>query len=104
MYRVIILAVAKSDIKEAASWYNNKQEGLGKRFTAEIRKKVNHIKRNPFTAVIRYDDVRTFVLEIFPFMVHYIINEPEKSIIILGIFHTSRNPDIWKDKREVADE
>ena len=33
MYKAVILPLAKLDIKEAAKWYNDKQSGLGKRFT-----------------------------------------------------------------------
>ena len=48
MYKAIILPPAKLDIKEAATWYNGKQNGLGKKFTTEVRQKVNHIKQDPF--------------------------------------------------------
>ncbi len=44
--------------------------------------------------------VRTAVLDVFPFMIHYIIDETQKSIIITAALHTSRNPDIWKPDRE----
>lgn len=40
MYKVVILPPAKLDIIEAASWYDSKQKGLGKRFTKEVRSKV----------------------------------------------------------------
>jgi len=32
MYKVLILPLAKIDVKEAADWYNSRQEGLGKKF------------------------------------------------------------------------
>lgn len=47
MYRAIILPPARQDIREAAAWYNAKQKGLGKRFTAQVRKKVLFIRQNP---------------------------------------------------------
>lgn len=50
MYQVIILPVAKQDIGEAADWYNSKQAGLGKRFTNQVREKVNQIKQNPYSS------------------------------------------------------
>lgn len=37
MYKVIISPLAKQDIKDAAHWYDDKQAGLGKRFTNHIR-------------------------------------------------------------------
>ncbi len=59
MYRSIILPLAKEDIREAAIWYNKQQDGLGKRFTAEVRDKVHFIRQNPKASNIRYDGVRT---------------------------------------------
>ncbi|MFO7867863.1 MAG: type II toxin-antitoxin system RelE/ParE family toxin [Bacteroidales bacterium] len=99
MYTSIILPLAKEDIREAALWYNMQSAGLGKRFTAEVRKKVLFIKQNPKASVVRYDDVRTAVLNIFPFMIHYIIDEANKTIVIISVFHTSREPKIWKKRR-----
>lgn len=96
MYKSIILPLAKEDIHEAALWYNKRQDGLGKRFTAEVREKVHFIRQNPNASNIRYDGVRTAVLNVFPFMVHFTIEEKNKTIIISAVLHTSRNPELWK--------
>ena len=61
MYKSLILHFAKEDIREAAMWYNKQQEGLGKRFTSEVREKVHFIRRDPKATIIRYDGVRTAV-------------------------------------------
>lgn len=98
MYKSIILPLAKEDIQEAATWYNKQQEGLGKRFTAEIREKVHFIRQNPKALNVRYDGVRTAVLNMFPFMVHYTIDEKNKAIIISSVLHTSRDPELWKSR------
>ena len=98
MHKSIILPLAKADIREAALWYNEKQKGLGKRFTAEVREKVHFIKQNPKASNVRYDSVRTAVLNVFPFMIHYTINESNKTVIVSAVFHTSRNPDVWNKR------
>ncbi len=98
MNKSIILPLAKADIREAALWYNEKQKGLGKRFTAEVREKVHFIKQNPKASNVRYDSVRTAVLNVFPFMIHYTINESNKTVIVSAVFHTSRNPDFWNKR------
>ena len=98
MNKSIILPLAKADIREAALWYNEKQKGLGKRFTAEVREKVHFIKQNPKASNVRYDGVRTAVLNVFPFMIHYTINESNKTVIVSAVFHTSRNPDFWNKR------
>lgn len=100
MYKAIIQSVAKQDIKEAVDWYNSKQKGLGKRFTVHLRQQINLIKQNPYISVVRYDDVRTAVLDIFPFMTHYSIDEANKLVIIYAILHTSRNPAMWDTRHD----
>jgi plasmid stabilization system protein ParE len=96
MYKVIILPLANLDIKEAAEWYNTKQKGLGKKFIYQIRQKVKLLKQEPQSSAIRYDETRTAVSDVFPFMIHYNVDESKKLITISAILHTSRNPDIWK--------
>jgi plasmid stabilization system protein ParE len=92
----MILPLAKQDVLEAAVWYNAKQKGLGKRLTKEVRSKVKFICKNPKAAAIRYDDTRCVVLDVFPFMIHYNIDEANKTILVVAVFHTSLNPDWWK--------
>ncbi len=98
MSKSIILPLAKNDIREAALWYNKQSKGLGKRFTVEIREKIRYIKQNPKSCSIRYNDVRTTVLNVFPFMIHYTIDEGNKTVIVSAVLHTSRNPGLWKKR------
>lgn len=69
-------------------WYNDKQRRLGKRFTQEIRNKVRSIRRSPKATAIRYDSTRTAILDIFPYMIHYTIDESQKAIIISAVFQS----------------
>lgn len=94
----MILPLAKQDINEAAMWYNAKQKGLGTRFTQRIRNKVHSICRYPKATAIRYDSTRTSILDIFPYMIHYTINESQKTVIISAVFHTSLNPEMWGNR------
>jgi len=98
MYKSIILPPAKEDIREAAKWYNNKSQGLGKRFTSEVREKVGFIRQNPTASNVRFDNVRTAILEIFPYMLHYTIDETSRMVIVSAVIHTSRNPELWKTR------
>lgn len=98
MYKVILLPLAKEDIREAAKWYNKQQEGLGKRFTAEVRKKVHFIRQNPKASEIRYKNIRSLFLNVFPFIIHYTINEASMIIIISAVLHTSRNPMVFRKR------
>ena len=98
MYKSILLPLAKEDIRKATHWYNEKQKGLGKRFVDEVREMVHFVKQNPKACNVRYDSVRTAVLNAFPFMLHYIVDESNKTVVISAVLHTSRNPDVWKTR------
>lgn len=98
MYKSIILPLAKEDVRETAKWYNKKQNGLGKRFTTEVREKVHFIRQNPKASNVRYNSVRTAVLNVFPFMIHFIIDEKNKTIVISAVLHSSRDPELWKNR------
>lgn len=98
MYSVQILPHAKNDIKNATHWYNEKQKGLGKRFTSKIKEKVHFIKQHPKASILKYKNVRTAIVDIFPFMIHYIIDEQKELITIIAVFHTSQNPKKWEKR------
>ena len=99
MYKPILLSAAKNDIREAARWYELQQKGLGKRFTADVRKSIKRIKQNPFAYSIKHGNVRTSLLKIFPFMVHFAI-ESSETFLISAVLHTSQNPEIWLERNQ----
>jgi len=98
VFKIIILPRAKSDIKNAALWYNQQQLDLGSRFTQEVRKKVEFIARNPESSPIRYDNIRTTLVDVFPYLIHFTFSNENKRIVISAVFHTSRDPQIWKKR------
>lgn len=95
MYRAVILPLAKQDIKKAAAWYESKQKDLGKRFVKEVRSKVSYIKSKPNATAIHYDNTHCAVLEVFPFMVHFTVDDGLKLVVVSAVFHTSLSPDKW---------
>lgn len=100
MNSVIILPLAKNDIKEAAIWYESKQKNLGKRFVKDVKNTVSKIKLNPNSFSVSYQNIHTAVLSRFPFMVHYTFNSDLKTILITTVLHTSRNPEIWFERNQ----
>lgn len=99
MYKVLILPSAKQDVREAAEWYEERQKGLGKRFLNEVRSKVAHIRSKPKGTAVRYDDIHCAVLDIFPFMIHFTVDDDLKLVVVSAVFHTSLNPGRWGEER-----
>ena len=80
------------DIEEAVDYYNKQQSGLGNKFIADIEKTLASIKRNPFHASVKYDNIRCAGLKKFPFAIHYSIEEDIKRTIIVAVFNTWKEP------------
>ena len=90
MFRTKTSQPAKDDIKEAARFYNSQKKGLGKSFVNFVRKKVRTISQNPYAYSIKYGDVRTVALDVFPYTLHFTIES--NLVVISAVFHTCRKP------------
>lgn len=91
-----VAEIVNQDLKEAALWYNRARSGLGKVFLKEVKAEVNQIVKNPLAYEVRYANIRIAFVKKFPYGIHFEYHEREKQVIILAVFHTSRNPDIWE--------
>ena len=97
-YSIKIDEEALNDLREVVVWYNNVSNNLGLRFHKQVKSQINSLKKNPHTYSIRYSDTRCLLVKKFPFIIHYLINEESFTVEIYAIFHTSRNPQIWKSR------
>lgn len=98
IYTVINHNEVKNDVFQAKEWYKNQQKGLEKRFANELKNTINYLIENPLMFQIKYKTVRIAYTEVFPYSVHYHLDEIEKSIKILGIFHTSLATEKWYNR------
>lgn len=98
-YRIKLLPEAKQDIKESIDWYNEQKLGLGKLFYQEVKSKLANLKENPLHYQISYRKIRNVLINKFPYQIHYRVEEVNKSIIVFAVIHTSRNPQIWRNRK-----
>jgi hypothetical protein len=97
-YKLKIEPVVFIDIQEAIDRYNQLQKGLGRRFHASVKKQFKLLEKYPQGFAVRYHQVRCIIVDKFPYMVHYRVNDQSKEIIITADFSTSRDPDIWEER------
>ncbi len=95
-YKINIDIDALNDIQDASDWYEFQSKGLGNRYKNQVKKQINSLKKNPFLFAIKYNEIRCRKIEKFPFLIHYKVNDDSKIVTIFAVFHTSRNPEIWK--------
>lgn len=96
-FQIKLESEALEDIQDGIDWYSDQEVELGRKFYTEVKEAINLLRESPFFQ-IRYDQVRCLPLKKFLFMIHYTLNEVENRVIIRAIFHTLRDPDIWKSR------
>ncbi|MFC7346334.1 type II toxin-antitoxin system RelE/ParE family toxin [Chryseobacterium zhengzhouense] len=99
MTKLIYSNFVKRDLKEIKDWYRKIDVKLWNDFVREFKSKVILIKENPLSFEIKYDEIRIVFLKRFPFGIHYFYDKEKNAIEIYSIFHTSRNPEQWKDRK-----
>ncbi len=100
MYKLAIDPLAKIDIEDSIRWYNRASQGLGNQFYKKVKSTFFLIQNKPLHFPIRYKTTRTALVEKFPFLIHYNIDESNETIAVLGVLHTSRNSEIWEERTE----
>lgn len=89
IYKKILLPHAFQDIKEINLYYKSLNATLVNRFNENLKYEIKMISKNPFLFQVRYKNFRVSKIKDFPFIIHYEIFE--NSVIINGIYHTSRD-------------
>jgi toxin ParE1/3/4 len=98
-YSPIVSLGAQQDILESIEWYNNEKDNLGFEFYESVIKKLNSLADNPLHYSKRFKDVRTAKVNKYPYLIYFKIQESSSSIIILGVLHTSRNPQLIRKRK-----
>ncbi len=96
-YKILFSSAALSDLKEGKRWYNTQQKGLGERLMKDLKETTESIKLNPYHASVKFGNIRTVACKIFPYSLHYEIDEENNIVRIVSIFHFSRKPYWLKD-------
>lgn len=87
---------AESELEDAASWYEERQAGLGLDFLAEAHAAIQRIVRHPVAWPVLEGDVRRALVHRFPYGVLYGLLNGE--VFVLAVMHLHRRPGYWQDR------
>ncbi len=93
---VRLLPEARVEFDEATDWYEQRRPGLGATFVARVHEVFDHIVANPRRHAVVYLDVRKTLVPKFPYVILY--HEEPGEVVVISVFHTSRDPSIWKSR------
>lgn len=72
------------------AWYEDLVEGLGEEFLIEFFTALDRIAENPFLYLKVGGEIRRCLLRRFPYIIYFVAHEYE--VIVIGLFHSSRDP------------
>jgi toxin ParE1/3/4 len=93
---VRLIKEAEVEVWESVSFYENQVAGLGLDFESEIRNALRIIQQSPEIWPCRHHRVRRYLIERFPFAIHYTV-EPD-FLRVVAIAHCSRKPNFWRHR------
>lgn len=100
-YSFIFREEATNDFIDGYAWYEEQRVGLGEMFEAAVFDKLSRVCENPLHYKITYKGYHEALIDKFPFLLVYTVDEDTNHIFVFAVFHTSRNPKS-KLKRRVS--
>jgi plasmid stabilization system protein ParE len=93
---LVIAPEAELDIEQAYIWYEGRRAGLGEEFLTSVDACLESIRRRPEMYPVVHEDYRRSLIRRFPYAVFY--EHSETTVTIYAVFHTSRDPDKWRQR------
>ena len=93
---LIITPETEQDVDEAYSWYEDSRQGLGEEFLTCVDASIQTICRTPKLYPKIHNEYRRALVRRFPYAVFY--EYAKGKVIVYSIFHTSRNPEKWRNR------
>lgn len=97
-----LLPMVETDLAESVDRYFLQQPGLEEKFLHEVDRTFEKIVLNPLLYAVKRKhkgiQLRTVLLDIFPYLIVYFIDESKSIVVIAAVWHTSRNPKILKKR------
>jgi len=90
---------AEEDLIDSIKWYNQQKENLGFEFYDCGNENLLLIVESPQRYSVRFKNIRTAPVKRFPYLIYFYLDQQSDSIIILGVLHTSRNPETIKKRK-----
>ena len=94
MKKIVFHRDAKRETQEAYKWYEERAVGLGAKFIQALDRTLLKISENPEGFHPIRNPIRQALLKRFP----YSLKEEPDSIVVIAVFHQSRDPETWKSR------
>jgi plasmid stabilization system protein ParE len=83
---------AAKEYEEAFEWYDQQSQVAADNLVIEVEETIRAICENPFRYRITYKNLHEASLKKYPYYLIYYINDEQKVVTIISVFHQKRNP------------
>ncbi len=91
-YLLSIRDKAINELEESYNYYEEQQVGLGENFADEVFNEISYIQEHPLHFRKFIKNYRQLKVNRFPFLIVYELIESKNEVVVVSVFHTSRNP------------
>jgi len=95
-YKIELSNEAEEDFDDSYNYYAKENQKIADNFFKHIEMSFVQISKNWEVYSYAFGEIKKFVVKKYPFVIYYKVNK--STIQIIAIFHTSRNPEIWKER------
>jgi plasmid stabilization system protein ParE len=97
--RLRLTPEAELDLDAAHLWYHRQAPDRAASFVVAVDACLEMIQRNPEASTLVDATMRRALVRRFPYAIFYEIGTRE--IVVYGLFHGARDPQIWRRRRDV---
>lgn len=96
MKKYVVRPAAAKDIVRAHAWYEERREGLGNEFLAEVSATIKLALELPMAHPIIFRQTRRILVRRFPYGLFY--KTVKGVVVFVACFHTHMSPEAWKKR------
>ncbi len=89
IFKIEFRKEALKDLLNAVSWYEKQVPGLGDEFYIAFSNEIRIIRHNPLIFEPKYMEIRKAITKRFPYIIYFIVKQPE-TVIVIAVLHMKR--------------
>ena len=96
IYTLLLGIEAEKEVMAAYCWYQQYSLQLAESFKEYLDLRLEGLKINPLAPSFVFKNYRSTKIQRFPYNIIFRVEGAE--IHVIAVFHSSRNPDLWKTR------
>lgn len=96
--RVIYHPLFERDVIEAAEWYDDRADGLGDAFAANVAQAIDAVIVSPERFGKVSSELHYARVQRFPYLV--LFDYSDSDLLLLGVLHTAKSIQKWRRSRQ----